>query len=135
MPPFIDELEDFLETAVGDGLRVLRVVAPADETDGRSFDEIHAYERDDVADRLDEQDHRSDCIGREALLQLWESDRKKEMFDLGTVRYSVYRMDEAILMMFFEGGDRATIVSVDGAIDVDVQAIGDHVSGIIAEAA
>lgn len=131
-PPFIDELEEFLDTAVDDGLRVLRVVVPDEETDGRSFLERYARERDDVEEDL--AGNRAACIGREALLQLWESDRRTEMFELGAVQYSVYRMDEAILMMFFEDSDRATVVSIDGDLDVDIQAIGDHVRGIIAEA-
>lgn len=132
-PPYVDDLRDFLDTAVGDGLRVLRVVVPAETPDGTAFEQRYAYERSDVADRLE--GSRAACIGREVLLQLWESDRRTEMFELGAVRFSVFRMDEAILMMFYEGSERATVVSIDGDLDVDIQAIGDHLSGIIAEGA
>jgi len=109
--PRHDELVEFLRQEVGDSLRVVDAISTAKGESGYE----HVYIREGVDETYPED--RQEEVLREFVYHALESEYRENLFELGEYRYTLHSFDTGRILVFFEGDDRATVVSVDSDYD------------------
>lgn len=122
-PTYVEPLRAFLDDVLGDDLRRLRVMEPADPDHDAFYRDIHHYVREDVEAESDDQH----CIGRDVLEERWTGGSDGDV----AVEYAVYSYEDAELVMVFEGDSRATAVDFEAGATPDVGSFADHVHDIV----
>jgi hypothetical protein len=105
--PRHEEVLEFLKAEASDSLRVVDAVSI--EGDTKQYE--HVYIREDVESEYSEEEQQR--VMEDFVFHLLEIAYVEDLYNAGGYNYNMQVLDEATIIVLFEGEKRCTVVSVD----------------------